>query len=60
MFSVEGNDSCKTLTSVIPKFSIYTYTFNVIKKENSLSDSALTRVNNMIKLHFVYDEFVFI
>jgi len=60
MFSVEGNDSCKTLTSVIPTFSIYTYASNVIKKENSFNYSALTRLNNMIKLHYGYDEFAFI
>lgn len=55
MFGVEWNDSCKTLISVIPVFSTYTYTNNVKKKENSLKYSGLILLTNMIKLHYAYD-----
>lgn len=55
MFSVERNDSCKTLISVIPVFGTYTYTSNVKKKENSLEYSGLILLKNMIKLHRSYD-----
>lgn len=55
MFSVERNDSCKTLISVITVFSTYTYTINVKQKENSLKSSVLILPTNMIKLHHGYD-----
>lgn len=55
MFSVESNDSCKTLISVIPVVSIYTYTINVKKKENRREYPGLILAVAMIKLHHNYD-----
>lgn len=55
MFSVKRNDSCKTLISVMPIFSTYTYTDNVKKKENSLEYSGLILSTAMIVLHQDYD-----
>lgn len=55
MFSVERNDSCKTLISVIPVISTYTYTSDVKKKENSQEYSGLILLTTMTKLHHSYD-----
>ncbi len=59
MASIEKNNHCKTLISVISEFSIYTSKHNVIKKENRSKHQVSILRRPMIKLHYIYDEFAF-